>query len=266
MKKILFLHGFFATGSCPMARALREVFDGQAVVLTPDLPLHPKEALKYIRMLIDKEKPDLLIGNSCGAFLAQMLSPVVGIPALLGNPHFKMTDFLRERIGEHEYKAPRMDGNQTIVINESLINEFEQLEALQFDYCNPYYKDRVWGLFGEQDTLAHFEPLFLQHYNKSYHFPGGHTPTEQEVNTWYAPLAQKMLMEYSVKEERFFRHFKGGMYKYIHSAYDSETQERMVVYQALYGEEAYWVRPEKMFFEQITRDGRTFNRFTEIDR
>ena len=100
MKKILFLHGFFATGSCPMARALREAFDGQAVVLTPDLPLHPKEALKYIRMLIDKEKPDLLIGNSCGAFLAQMLSPVVGIPALLGNPHFKMTDFLRERIGE----------------------------------------------------------------------------------------------------------------------------------------------------------------------
>ena len=266
MKKILFLHGFFATGSCPMARALREAFDGQAVVLTPDLPLHPKEALKYIRMLIDKEKPDLLIGNSCGAFLAQMLSPVVGIPALLGNPHFKMTDFLRERIGEHKYKAPRMDGNQTIVINESLINEFEQLEALQFDYCNPYYKDRVWGLFGEQDTLAHFEPLFLQHYNNSYHFPGGHTPTEQEVKTWHAPLAQKMLMEYSVKKERFFRHFKGGLYKYIHSAYDSETQERMVVYQALYGEEAYWVRPEKMFFEKITRDGRTFNRFTEIDR
>ena len=291
MKKILFLHGFFATGSCPMARALKGAFDGQAVVLTPDLPLHPKEAQKYIRMLIDKEKPDLLIGNSCGAFLAQMLSPVVGIPALLGNPHFKMTDFLRERIGglneqreqsiacsgyaesrekktegQHEYKAPRMDGNQKIVIDESLIHEFGELEATQFHCCNPYYKDRVWGLFGEQDTLAHFEPLFLQHYNNSYHFPGGHTPTEQEVRTWYAPLVQKMLMEYSVKEERFFRHFKGGMYKYIHSAYDSETQERMVVYQALYGEEAYWVRPEKMFFEQITRDGRTFNRFTEIDR
>ncbi|MDD7692136.1 MAG: DUF1653 domain-containing protein [Prevotella sp.] len=39
-----------------------------------------------------------------------------------------------------------------------------------------------------------------------------------------------------------------------------------MVYQALYGEEAYWVRPEKMFLKQITRDGRTFNRFTEIDR
>lgn len=101
----------------------------------------------------------------------------------IGNPHFKMTDFLSGRIGEHEYKAPRMDGNQKIVIDESLIHEFGELEATQFDCCNPYYKDRVWGLFGEQDTLANFKALFLQHYNNSYHFPGGHTPTEQEVKT-----------------------------------------------------------------------------------
>jgi hypothetical protein len=42
--------------------------------------------------------------------------------------------------------------------------------------------------------------------------------------------------------------------------------ERMVVYQALYGDQAYWVRPEDMFFGKVTRDGRTFNRFTEIDK
>ena len=103
MKKILFLHGFFATGSCPMAKALIESFEGTAVVLTPDLPLHPKKALKEIRAIIDREQPDLLLGNSCGSFLAQMLAPVVGIPALLGNPYFIMTEFLKERIGEHEY-------------------------------------------------------------------------------------------------------------------------------------------------------------------
>lgn len=143
MKKILFLHGFFATGSCPMARALKEAFEGTAVVLTPDLPLHPKEALKEIRSIIDREQPDLLIGNSCGSFLAQMLVPVVGIPALLGNPYFMMTEFLKERIGEHEYKAPRRDGNQQLVIDEALIEEFAELEAVQFDHCNPYYKNRV---------------------------------------------------------------------------------------------------------------------------
>ena len=140
MKKILFLHGFFATGSCPMAKALKEAFEGTAVVLTPDLPLHPKEALKEIRSIIDREQPDLLLGNSCGSFLAQMLAPVVGIPALLGNPYFMMTEFLKERIGEHEYKAPRRDGNQRLVIDEALIEEFAELEAVQFDHCNPYYR------------------------------------------------------------------------------------------------------------------------------
>jgi hypothetical protein len=49
------------------------------------------------------------------------------------------------------------------------------------------------------------------------------------------------------------------------SAFDSETQERMVVYQALYGDRKYWVRPEKMFFEHIERNGKRFSRFQEID-
>jgi len=66
--------------------------------------------------------------------------------------------------------------------------------------------------------------------------------------------------------ERYFRHFKGGLYRYVCTALDSETQERMVVYQALYGGGKFWVRPEKMFFESVTRDGKTFPRFTEIDK
>ena len=106
-KKILFLHGFFASGQCVPAQALRESFKGRAKVLTPDLPIHPKEALSLIRELIDREKVDLLVGNSCGSFYAQMLAPVVGLPALLGNPHFQMTEFLKQQIGEHESKSPR---------------------------------------------------------------------------------------------------------------------------------------------------------------
>lgn len=194
MKKILFLHGFFASGQCVPALTLREAFEGKAEVLTPDLPMHPKEALEYIRRLCEQEKPDLLVGNSCGAFLAQMIVPVAGIPALLGNPHLEMTEFLKPRMGKHEYKSPRKDGRQEFVIDEELIREFEEVQKVQFDNCNPYWKDKVWGLFGEQDTLAHYEPLFLEHYTSAFHFPGGHTPTAEEVKKWYAPLAEKMLM------------------------------------------------------------------------
>lgn len=268
MKKILFLHGFYASGQCIPALALRDALENRVKVLTPDLPQHPKEALELIRTICDKEKPDLLVGNSCGSFYAQMLAPIVGVPALLGNPHFRMTEFLKQRIGEHEYKSLRSDGNQKFVIDEALIQEFAEMEAIQFNYCNPYYKDKVWGLFGEQDTLAHFEPMFLEHYNKTFHFPGGHTPTADEVRTWYIPLIEKLLMDYPLPEDgiRYFQHFKGGHYRYVRTAFDSETKERMVIYQALYGDKHYWVRPEKMFFETIEREGRKFARFTEIDK
>ena len=196
MRKILFLHGFFASGQCVPAVALRDAFKGRAEVLTPDLPMHPKEAAGFIRGLIEKEKHALLVGNSCGPFYAQMLASEMGIPALLGNPYFKMTEFLRERIGKHQYKSPRKDGKQDFTIDEALIEEFADVEATQFESCHPLSKDRIWGLFGEQDTLAHFEPLFLEHYKRSFHFPGGHTPTAEEVRTWYVPLVEKMLSEF----------------------------------------------------------------------
>lgn len=193
MKKLIFLHGFYASGQCIPAITLREAFEGKAKVITPDLPTHPRMALEQIKNLCEEEKPDLLVGNSCGSFYAQMMAPAIGVPALLGNPHFKMTEFLKTRIGEHEYKSPRKDGKQRFVIDEDLIREFTELEAIQFDSCRPDYKDRIWGLFGENDTLAHFEPLFLEHYNHSFHFPGGHTPTAEEVRTWYVPLIEKLL-------------------------------------------------------------------------
>ena len=57
-----------------------------------------------------------------------------------------------------------------------------------------------------------------------------------------------------VKIGRVYRHFKGNYYFVENIAYDSETYERMVVYKPLYEREDgknIWVRPEKMFLEEI---------------
>lgn len=58
-----------------------------------------------------------------------------------------------------------------------------------------------------------------------------------------------------------YRHFKGKEYELLHVAYHSETLEPMVVYRALYGEEAVWVRPASMWTETVERDGQSFPRF-----
>lgn len=61
-----------------------------------------------------------------------------------------------------------------------------------------------------------------------------------------------------------YRHFKGNEYELLFTAKNSETEELMVVYRALYGERGIWVRPASMWNETVTRDGKTFRRFEYI--
>lgn len=63
---------------------------------------------------------------------------------------------------------------------------------------------------------------------------------------------------------KYYRHFKGGKYKALMEGKDSETQEAVVIYQALYGEHGVWVRPKKMFYENVEREDYSGPRFTEI--
>lgn len=63
---------------------------------------------------------------------------------------------------------------------------------------------------------------------------------------------------------RYFVHFKGELYQLIGYARHSETLEELVVYQALYGARELWVRPRKLFFGKVTRDGMTMDRFREV--
>ena len=65
---------------------------------------------------------------------------------------------------------------------------------------------------------------------------------------------------------KYYRHFKGNVYRVLHIAKQSETLEAMVVYQAMYGERGIWVRPKSMFDEVIERDGKTFRRFSPISK
>lgn len=193
MKKAIFLHGFYASAYCHMAIALKDALKGEVDVLTPDLPLHPLEALAFVRELCAQEHPDMLIGNSNGAFLAQILATELQTPALLGNPHLKMSEFVTARIGENRYKSPRMDGKQEFVIEPPLADEFAELEAHQWDNWNPSMRNLCVGLFGKKDTLARFEPDFREHYDNAYHFPGNHTPTEDEAREWYVPKVLELL-------------------------------------------------------------------------
>jgi hypothetical protein len=61
-----------------------------------------------------------------------------------------------------------------------------------------------------------------------------------------------------------YRHYKGQDYDVLLAARHSETEEWFVVYQALYGEYGWWVRPLSMFLESVSVDGVVQPRFTWI--
>lgn len=58
-----------------------------------------------------------------------------------------------------------------------------------------------------------------------------------------------------------YEHFKGNKYEVIGVAKNSETMEELVVYRALYGNHDLWVRPLKMFLEEVEVEGRKVPRF-----
>ena len=70
-------------------------------------------------------------------------------------------------------------------------------------------------------------------------------------------------MDTEIKPGRY-RHYKGNEYLVLYTATHSETREKMVVYQALYGEGGIWVRPAGMWNETIEIDERRLKRFEYI--
>mgnify|MGYP000910647431 CR=1 FL=1 len=62
-----------------------------------------------------------------------------------------------------------------------------------------------------------------------------------------------------------YKHYKGKEYEVISIAKHSETLEEFVVYKALYDEGQIWVRPLKMFLEEVEVNGKKISRFSLME-
>jgi len=66
-------------------------------------------------------------------------------------------------------------------------------------------------------------------------------------------------------EKGIYRHYKGNLYKVLEMVQHSESEEWLVLYQALYGERGLWVRPYEMFMQTLMLEGERVKRFEKVE-
>ena len=171
-KKIMYVHGFGSSGQSGTVTRIREVFPN-AIVIAPDLPVRPQEAIDLLRETCDKEQPDLIIGTSMGGMYAEML---YGYDRILVNPALQMGDTMKEHgmIGAQHFSNPRQDGVQDFMVTKALVKEYKEMTEQCFSAVTPDEQARVWGLFGDEDTTVNTYDLFREHYPTAIRFHGEH--------------------------------------------------------------------------------------------
>ena len=171
-KKLLYVHGFASSGQSGTVRRLRTVFPN-ATVLAPDLPVHPEEAIALLRQTCADEQPDLILGTSMGGMYTEQLR---GFDRICTNPALCIADTMHDHglTGTQTFQNPRLDGVQSFYVDKAMVKEYRTVSERRFEGLDEADSQRVFGLFGDEDTLVDTFDLFHAHYPNAMHFHGEH--------------------------------------------------------------------------------------------
>jgi len=171
-KKMMYVHGFGSSGQSGTVRRLRTVFPN-ATVIAPDLPLHPEEAIALLHQLCRDEQPDIILGTSMGGMYTEQLR---GFDRICTNPALCIADTMHDHglTGTQQYQNPRQDGVQTFYVDKTLVKEYRTVSERRFEGITAEDSGRVFGLFGDEDTVVDTFDLFHQHYPQAIRFHGEH--------------------------------------------------------------------------------------------
>ena len=161
-------------------------------VISPDIPLDPKLALRELNKLCHDVNPDVIIGTSMGAMYAQQMH---GFCKILVNPAFHVSQIMRQNMGINKFTNPRKDGETEFKITGCLCDDYEIMEMYQFYGITAYDKAHTYAFFGTEDTLVNGYEEYLKYYSNATQYPGGHSLLQKWVKAYVLPCIQKLLEE-----------------------------------------------------------------------
>ena len=185
-KTVLYVHGFASSGQSGTVTRLRTVMPAARVV-APDLPIHPQEALELLRQTCEVEHPDLIIGTSMGGMYTEQLC---GYDRICVNPAMEMGETMKAHgmTGTQQFQNPRQDGIQEFYVDKALVKEYRDASEQRFAHVDDDERQRVFGLFGDEDTTVNTFDMFHAVYPQALHFHGEHRMNDQSFMHSVVPV------------------------------------------------------------------------------
>ena len=243
MKKIIYLHGLGSSGATQTADYLRNKLP-EVEVISPDIPLHPEEALQMLNRLCYELKPDVIVGTSMGAMYAQQLH---GYKKILVNPAFHVSEIMRKNLGRNKWFNPRNDGQTEFVINDELCDLYQQMEESQFDGITEFDKMHTRAFFGTEDTLVNGYDEYMQNYTVATPYPGEHRLLQKWVKEFILPCIQELLEEEQDNENVSAVRTN----ELLLSISDGGKRGRMAYYELLKAYTKLWVSVATSYYEGV---------------
>lgn len=190
----MYVHGFASSGSSGTVMCLRRRLPDWQVI-APDLPVDPFEAIGLLRGIVEKEKPEIVVGTSMGGMYTQQLW---GVPRIVVNPSFEMSrSLLFGKMGRNKYTSKRADGATEFRIDKAVVERFKLMEKEQFAGVDEQEKGLVIGLFGDKDPIVQFRPLMASLYGEERcrWFHGEHRLNDEVVTKVLIPLLWELVPE-----------------------------------------------------------------------
>lgn len=193
--RMLYVHGFRSSGRSETAERLRRLLP-HCTIVSPDLPVDAREAVVLLKRLVQDEAIDVVVGTSMGGMLAQKLR---GVPKVLVNPSFFVSETFRQHLGTVTYFGEREDGATEFEITPEIVDSYVAVERGQFRTISQKEKNITVGAFGNQDEVVNCKDDYVAHYENLIYFDGGHRLDEEALKHRIIPAVAALY------RFRFFR-------------------------------------------------------------
>ena len=156
---MMYIHGFRSGANGSKREQLQNHFEGKYRVIAPEVDADPETSLCKINDIIEREKPQIIVGTSLGGWMTLMCDS--GDASLVVvNPCFDPKDTLGLwKNVDLEYFCPRLDGVQTYRLTDEILNKYDQKDIIT---ALGYKRKSTYALCSTQDELlgtSHIEIL-----------------------------------------------------------------------------------------------------------